>query len=332
MLRRAGAIILFVLALLLVPPVAARQTNPISLLHSQATPDFPNQIVFSLGATSTAAAITEVQLLYGATRSDTLTVVDLDVPRDPIVKVGHTLDTQVFYFPPGTEMTYRWLIRDAAGNTLETEPLQFVYDDQRFAWSERSIGEVTVYWYEGGSTFGDTLAATVERALGDLSADLGAELSQPVRIYVYTSSADLYSALQANSEEWIGGQANPELGVILAAISPDSESEVRRIIPHEISHQVLHQVIANPYVGAPFWLDEGLAVHHQEVRDRDYDLRVADAAAQNQLIPLEALAANFPADPEQALLSYAESRDIVEYILETYGAERLQVLVAARSE
>jgi hypothetical protein len=328
-LWRIGALMLILIAGLVATPAQARQGQPIHVISSAARPDFPKQIVFALSAASDAAAITQVQLLYGATRNEALAIVELTPPGGTQISVEHTLDTQVYYFPPGTDMIYRWVIRDAAGNTFESEPQHFVYHDERFTWSERGVGAVTVYWYEGGEVFGDELAAAVERALAGLQSELGAGLDKPVRIYVYATSADMYSALQANSAEWIGGQANPTLGLIVATISPDDEVEVRRIIPHELSHQVLHQVVENPYGGVPFWLNEGLAVHNQEVRDPDYDQRVKQAAEENRLIPLEALASSFPADPDQARLSYAESQAIVEYILDTYGEARLQALVDA---
>ncbi len=322
-------IVVFVLAALLATPAYARQGGAISVTASEARPDFPSQIVFSLSASSSAADISQVQLLYGAARADALTVVDMPASAGRSVSLKHTLDTQVYYYPPGTDMTYRWVIRDAAGNTLESEPQSFVYHDERFRWSQRSVRDVTVYWYDGGEAFGDDLAAAVERALTSLQAELGAELSQPVRIYIYATNGDMRSALQANSEEWIGGQANPNLGVIVAAIAAGDDTEVRRIIPHELSHQVLHQAIENPYGDAPPWFDEGLAVHNQEVRDSDFDQLVDQAASENRLIPLEALASSFPADPNQALLSYAQSRDVVEYILKTYGEAKLQGLVQA---
>ncbi|MEI7644626.1 MAG: peptidase MA family metallohydrolase [Chloroflexales bacterium] len=326
---RAGALFLLILATLLVAPIHARQGTTISVASSTAQPDFPNRITFALSAASSAADIREVQLLYGATRSGALTLVDLPLKANLQVTLSHQLDTQVYYYPPGTEITYRWVIRDAAGNTLESEPQRVVYHDERFNWSERTVRNVTVYWYKGGDAFGDVLAAAVDRALAHLQAELGTNLTKSVRIYVYATNRDMRSALQANSEEWIGGQANPTLGVIVATIAAGDETGARRIIPHELSHQVLNQAVENPYGGIPPWFDEGLAVHNQEVRDIDYDQMIVQAAEENRLIPLEALSSTFPADPEQARLSYAQSRDMVEHIIATYGEAKLQAMVVA---
>ena len=61
-------------------------------------------------------------------------------------------------------------------------------------------------------------------------------------------------------------------------------------------------------------------------------LLVEEAARQDRLIPLRALSASFPSDTDLALLSYAESLSIVEFILERYGEEGLSALVDTFAE
>jgi hypothetical protein len=109
-------------------------------------------------------------------------------------------------------------------------------------------------------------------------------------------------------------------------------SEAKRIIPHELSHQVLHQAVENPYGGTPLWFDEGLAVHNQETLDSVFPQMLEQAARTDQLIPLEALASSFPADPNRALLSYAQSNSVIEYIIDEYGTDELEQLVVAFRE
>jgi hypothetical protein len=319
--------LLFALVLFVPAPTAAQ--SAIQVLGSEAIVDFPRQIEFLLTAESSGAAITEVQLLYGATRSEALTIVDVPVQPGQRIQGRHTLDTRVYYSPPGTEMTFRWRIRDANGEEFTSEAQTFFVHDERHPWSERTIDNLTIFWYRGGDTFGDALMDTSQRALSALQAEIGATLEQPVRVYVYASGQDMRSALQSNEVEWVGGQAWPGLGVIIAAIEPDNLAEVQRIVPHELSHQVLSQATDNPYGGVPLWFDEGLAVRSQETRDSDFDSLIDRAAREGRLIPLQALASSFPADPAQARLSYAQSRDVVEYIIGAYGAAAVQDLVAA---
>lgn len=268
-------------------------------------------------------------MLYGATRSDSLTVVPTSIDPGQQVQAQHILDTQVYNMPPGIDLTYRWMIRDAAGNELETPPQALVYHDDRFPWQELTERGVTLYWYEGDAAFGNDLMQTATRTLDRLQQEIGAAVADPIKVYVYANIRDMRSVLPPNEVEWVGGFAQPGLGLVVVTIEPGNMVEAQRLIPHELSHQVLHQAVDNPYGGLPLWFDEGLAVYNQETPNRDFPLMVEAAARTDQLIPLEALAASFPADPERARLSYAQSYSMVAYIIDTYGTDKLQALVAA---
>lgn len=324
--RSTPALAALLLALLWLAPAAARDTESIRVLASAARPAFPDAITFELAAEASDADIVAVQLLYGETRSEALTIADVAITPGRQVQAEHRLDTRVYYVPPGAEITYRWQIRDAAGNLLASEPQRLLYHDTRFEWSERSERNVTVLWYEGGASFGQELIETSTRTLDRLQTEIGAQLDLPVRIYIYADVGDMRGALESNEVEWVGGAAWPDLGVIVGAIEAGDTGEARRIIPHELSHQVLHQATDNPYGGVPRWFDEGLAVYYEENDGSYYGGQVADAARAGRLIPLEALAASFPTDPELAGLSYAQSREVVAYIDATYGADSLRAL------
>lgn len=321
------------LALLLVLGIAspghAQDSDAITVIQSDVQPEFPDSITFSLIAESSAARITEVQLLYGASRSQSLTVVNAIFTPGQQIEATHQLDTQVFHVPVGVELTYRWIIQDSDGNEIETPRQTFDYLDDRFVWDERTSQGVSVYWYRGGNEFGDELIETTERALENLQRDIGATVVDPVSIYIYADTTDMRAALQSNEVEWVGGQAQPGLGLIIGAISPGDTSEVRRIIPHELSHQVLHQATENPYGGVPLWFEEGLAVYNQETHLDYHEFLLDEAARTGDLIPLEALAASFPTDPDRASLSYAQSHSVVRYIIDTYGADGMKGLVNA---
>ncbi len=329
-------VLLALLSTAILPPrlVAAQQPAPddITILENKAIADFPYNITFSLEAESKDKPITAVELLYGATRHDAYTVVNAEMTPGQRIRAHHLLDTQVYHIPPGVDMSYQWLLHHPDGTTSETAAQSLVYHDARFDWQERTAQNVTVYWYEGGESFGNELIGTATRALDDLQFTLGAELSDPVKIYIYANTQDMYSAMRSNEAEWIGGQAHLSLGVIIGNIAPGEDSEIGRLIPHELSHLVLQQATDNPYGGTPLWLHEGLAVSNQDTIERYFDFVLDDAATSGQLIPLEALASSFPSDPDRALLSYAESYHIVTYIIDTYGAEGMHAIVQAFKE
>jgi hypothetical protein len=191
---------------------------------------------------------------------------------------------------------------------------------------------VTVHWFEGSDAFGKMLVDTSAGALDRLRHDIGATPARPVDVWVYPSQDVLLEALPKNIPEWVGGKAFPELALVLAAIedSEYSELEIKRVVPHELSHIVLYQATRNPYNTPPAWLEEGIAVYNQEAHDPAEEEALKYAAETNRLPPLRALSGSFGADEETALLSYAQSGSVVEFILDDarYGSTRLARTVA----
>jgi hypothetical protein len=310
---------------------AQEPQGAIIVRDSDAQPNFPTSVVFSLEAAS-SSEITDIDLLYGATRGEMRTVVPIEFTPGEQVEAEHDLNTQIFHLPVGVEISYNWLIRDASGNELETPLQTMFYQDTRFDWQQASERDITVHWYAGDKTFGSELLAISTRTLDRLEQDIGATITDPVNIYIYASTSDMRAALRANSVEWVGGQAVPYLGLIIGVVAPGNMPEAQRIIPHELSHQVLYQATENPYGGKPLWFDEGLAVYNQEEVDWIFPRAVAEAARNDTLIPLEALAASFPADSDRAMLSYAQSYSVVQYIFDTYGSDQIAELVQLFSE
>ncbi|MCX7790449.1 MAG: peptidase MA family metallohydrolase [Chloroflexaceae bacterium] len=322
-------ILVLLVAGLLAPAASAGAAESIRVVSATARSEFPARITFDLTAEAEAGEIVAAQLLYGATRQKVLTAVDVPLTPGRRIETRHVLDTEVYYYPPGTALSYRWVLRDASGAEVTTPPAEVIHHDARFSWAERTERNVTVFWYQGGAASGEVLINAATAGLDRIAAAIGADLEQPVRVYVYASNADLRGALQANSVDWVGGQAFTDLGIIVGAIAPGDVAEAGRLIPHELAHQVLAQLTDNPYGGPPPWFDEGLAMHAEAQRDDWIDERLEEAARQGRLIPLEALAASFPADTDQALLSYAQSQSIVEYLIATYGADKVRALALA---
>jgi len=324
---KAG-LLLLLLALLPWPALAQGGTR---FQAMAAQGNFPKEILFTVEVISDAE-ITHLELAYRVSGDPFTHSRYPDITPARRLEVTYRLDTQVEFYPPGSEFHYYWIATDASGKTSESPEQTFTYEDNRFTWKKVATDRVAVYWYEGGEAFGQAVLDTAARALERLEHDAGAQAERPIRIYLYANEEDFRGALGPNSPEWIGGQSMPHLGLIVAYIEPGDTYEIRRMIPHELSHVVLYQATHNPYGGNPTWFEEGLAVHNQEVPDYDYPLLVQEAARNGRLIPLRALSASFPSDPELAVLSYAESASIVEFILQEYGSAGLAALVQVFAE
>lgn len=331
--RLPGACLVMVLVLIFNPawpgstPVSAATGIEVKTLSAK--PSFPDRIDFRLEATS-QHKITEVALLYrvGVSPIERMAYPSFEPGSDIVAQ--YSLDTQENYLPPGVWVEYYWTLQDESGDTFQTAPERFSYEDTRFQWHSLQKGLISVYWYEGSDQFGQMVIDSAARTADRLQQEIGASITEDVKVLVYASKDQLFGALPAYSAEWIGGQAYPSLSLILLTIAPgaDASSEVRRMVPHEITHVIFNQATENPYNAPPTWLDEGLATHMQEQTDARFATALQRAAESGDLIPIRALNSSFPLDEDRALLSYAESASVVEYLVKDFGRDRIQQLMS----
>ncbi len=192
-------------------------------------------------------------------------------------------------------------------------------------------GKVTLHWYSGNATFGQDLMNASQQALSRLTASTGAALNRPVSIYIYASTQDLQGAM-IFPQEWTGGVAYTEFGIIAIGISQSNLSWGLTAIAHELTHIVIHQITFNPYNDLPTWLDEGLAMYNQGPLDPSFASALNQAITSNSLISVRSLSSPFSAYANISYLSYAESRSFVEYLITTYGQSKMLELLNTFSQ
>lgn len=332
-IRQCSFALLVVSVLFALLPLLTYGQGSIEVISNKHTNEFPNQIKFALEASS-ASEITKITLYYKLKGSSILTYAYPKFQRGRRIQTEYVWNTQTKYVPPGAELQYYWTIEDASGNKLKTQQSSFTIEDTRFRWQKQGNDKVTLYWYQGDASFAANILQFANKALDELSREVGIQLQEPVKIYIYASTKDLLGALEPKAQEWTGGRSFSELGIIALTVEPSTSgiSWAQRAVPHELSHVVIHQATRNPYGDIPQWLDEGLAMHAEGELDASYQRVLEAAIKNNRLISLKSLASNFPADPEQARLSYAESHSVVEFILKRYGREKMAALLAVFKE
>jgi hypothetical protein len=333
MKERIALALLLCLGLILISSQSLEAEGEIAVVESNSHYEFGQQISFHLEASS-ASGITQVILSFRATGDATTTVEHPQFVAGPSVTVDHTYNLQDRYIKPFSLIEYWWTINDAAGHRLTTEVQTFSYDDNRFTWQSLTGEGVTVYWYQGIEAFGQAALDVAVGAVPRISADLGVGAPQPIRAFLYANLSDLEGALPPTGREWVGGQAYPELGTFVAAIPPDdrSLSNMRRVIPHEITHLLVYQVAGGSLGYVPSWLNEGLATLSEELPDPEAAIVLETALSQGGLVPLETLCGPFPLDTSEARLSYAQSGSVVSFIRDRYGRQGLARLINAYAD
>jgi len=218
---------------------------------------------------------------------------------------------------------YQFALTD--GTTFQSTTYFIRYDDNRFAWQTLEAGTLRVNWYNGDANFGQAVLNAAQSGLGSISTLMPLDLSQPVDVFVYANSDDLRGTLVLGGEDWVAGHADPAMGVVMVVIEPGAEQGIfmEQRLPHELMHVMLYRRVGAGYENIPAWLREGTATLAEIYPNADYDLVLADAGANNRLIPLRDLCAAFPPEAGQAFLAYAESRSFTDYLHDTYGSAGL---------
>jgi hypothetical protein len=311
-------------------PIGPAQAAGISFSSLNASYTFADQMIFTATASSDSP-ITQATVFFQSGSQP-----PYSRPADPftpatVVSLTATIDLKEIQLIPFSTVSYWWEAFDRSGQTARSATQTIVYVDNRFTWQDFASGPARVHWYQGDSGFGGAAANIAAEAIPGMQQQIGVEPPSPLDVYVYASIDDLRSAVELAGREWLGGQARPELGVVLVAIPPGDSArlQMRRDIPHELTHLMTFVAASPNYDAVPRWLDEGLATLNEGEPNSTQVLAVQDALAKNKLIPIESLCGAFPADASAALLAYGQSRYIVQQIINEYGSAGIQALLAA---
>ncbi len=331
--RAAALAILIVLFAGLVVPAIPVAAADLAVSKQTATVDFPTKLEFDLVADAPQPA-TSVEVWYHAAYDPVTEVSRTPFSGGTHIDTSSTIDMQLHYLPPGVDVVYRWRVTLQDGSIVETPEKTVLYMDNRYQWDTATSGPVTVYYFKGDDSVGQEALTTTVQSVTKFEQTFNIKTIDPVRVLVYGSQNDFASALPPNSAEWIGGIAEPSLHLILTGIQSGSgaTSEVHRVLSHETVHIIVGQATDNPFNTPPPWLDEGLATYYQEVQDTRFPSALKNAVNKGELISVRALDSSFPDDPDQALLSYAESESIVHFIITEKGADKMAALLNAYSK
>jgi hypothetical protein len=294
--------------------------------------------VFTVEAESSADII-DVRLCYQVDKMNYAEIVSegwADFTPASRITANWVWDMRNASLPPGAEVTYWWVIKDAAGNKLETSPEVMHFHDNRYPWQSltRTVPqgiELTLFWYEGSDSFARELMDICQEGLARLTQDIGTYPERPIKIYIYASTSDLRGAM-IFPREWTGGVAFTEFSTIAIGIPPGQLDWGRRALVHELAHLVVHQATFSPYGRLPLWLDEGLATYSEGELDPVLRSYLDRAILEDKLISVRSLCSPFSAEPEKARLSYAQSYSLVKYLLDRYGQDKMLDLLTLLKE
>jgi hypothetical protein len=184
-----------------------------------------------------------------------------------------------------------------------------------------------------------------------VAEDLGLEELDEIRVTIAYTHDD-FRSLQPpgkKAQNWAAALAYPSRDRILMK-SPrlliGGQPHYERVFLHEVAHIALDQAARggpqeaesnqkvtrkarSPGSGIPRWLHEGYAIHVAREWSPNREVVLTRAVVGGKIIPLGRLVSDFPEDENQAQLAYAQSADLVHYLIRSYGADAFRDFVIA---
>jgi hypothetical protein len=321
-------LILLILFLIITTPLSVQAEDSVEILDERVEYTFGGELIFQIEIES-EVPVSQITLV-------------LQAPGIPSF-VGEVLfispgQAQFVYdlaqrpLPAFSNITYSYHLTLENGESVETPGYSFTYLDNRYNWQELIEEPFHIYWYEGEIILAQEVLDAAVSGLDQVLELLQQPAeNKPIVIFIYSSEEELQSTLASVGQTWVGGHADPGLGSIVVSLPPgvDQSLEIQRLIPHEITHILLYRFMGNEYQYLPAWFNEGLASQMEAFSHPDYDLVLEKAEGERGLIPFAHLCIAFPVDSDLALLSYAQSNSMLDYIQREYGVTGIQAMIFA---
>ena len=313
------------------PDNATTMGQGIAVISNTATITFPDYITFSIELTS-PAIVDEMIITYA---SDERTLVPSthqaqpDFDEDLAINVEWKWEMKkTGSIPPGATIWWEWVITNQDDETLTTPRQEITYSDTRFQWDFREYDIVDVYWHSQSEALIEELLAEVEYKLSLIELNVNIPAERKPKVFIYRSSDELKDAVLFE-QQWTGALAFTSYNIILTAVNSGSLEWAKDALPHEITHLLVEEAVFGPFGDLPVWLNEGLAQYTESEMDTYTQGILNTAITDDALISIQSLSGSFPADPSGAYLAYAESRSVVEFMVDSFGWEKMRQLLDA---
>jgi hypothetical protein len=253
------------------------------------------------------------------------------VDIDPDGIVAYNLDLAQQPIRAFTEIVIYFEIELNDGSFITSDPKNYYYDDNRFDWQVQQSDAFTVYWYQDDTELGNKILDAANEGMNRIQKKFSVPVPDGIVIYAYNNIVDMQETLMfsGGSFYWIAGHAASDLGVIIVSLppGPDQSLEIRRQIPHELTHILLYQKLGPGYTNLPRWLNEGLASISELFPNPDYQILLERAYERGALIPIQDLCTSFPIDAANFQLAYAEAYGFTSHLQQKYGDDKLEALI-----
>ena len=229
------------------------------------------------------------------------------------------------WIPAGSDIEWFWELTTTDGEILESVMQIWRYEDPRFTWIEITDGHLSLWYYGDNESIAQRLHREGSAVIAEISELLDITLDFKARIYMWANPEDggVFERTESESFELqvlTGGTR------VLADLVHIYQPTIW-VTRHELTH-ILTKVAGEGGIGQlPSWLDEGLATYSEE------DWRARRGAALNFAIDTDQLftvrtMASLTSTPGRIDIFYGQAGDIVTFLVNDFGEEKLAELFA----
>ncbi len=171
-----------------------------------------------------------------------------------------------------------------------------------------------------------------EKAYAALVPRYGLQIDFPVTVEIFPQHDDFAVRCFGlpGAQVFLGICFGPLITMNSPRARPVGTFNWQETLWHEFAH-VVHLTLTRNRV--PRWLAEGISVYEATRANRAWDMNLQvplmQALQEEKLIPLSELDSGFTGDPRRVTFSYYQSAQMVRFIVDTFGFEKLRALLQA---
>lgn len=191
-------------------------------------------------------------------------------------------------------------------------------------WQSRQSLHFIVHFTEPDKKVAHRAIQIAEEAYETITAHIGVTPQESITIFISPSAKEFKNR---GIQEGVVGQASVGKENVILIQSPRSNLRItlEKTIRHELTHIVLGEVFKKGYL--PRWLNEGLAMYEAKEWEWVNKMKIGTSYLTHQLLPLSNLIYTFPTDESQLSLAYTQSFDVLLFMMNEYGEDKIISLI-----
>ena len=329
LMRNIPTLLALLLSLNLLTARPAVAALLVEVTDNKITMNFPESATFSATLTSDSE-IQSVVLEYGNEQQTCGEVIAKAFPQftpSSTVHAEWTWDMrQSGSQPPGAQLWWRWRVTDANGNETVSETKTATWLDDVHPWQILRTGQLRLHYYGLDKSFAERMLDAGLEGISRNANQAGLTTEDMVDIYVYPTYDDLQEAILFEPS-WTGGRAFSDQNIVIMGTSGSNSGWDEDTVIHELTHVLVGHFTFSCLGDVPLWLNEGLAVYSEGPLDARFQNSLDRAIQNDTLLSVRSISGSFSEVSDQADLSYGQSYSLVNFLIETYGQDKMTELL-----